>query len=108
MFSSVPNETHIGARTYLYCSVQLDSAVDSTVQVNISFAQIVNDGTSSYTEEPVVTELSDNTFQSSIVFSPLVSEDNGNYTCTVTVESQSSHILGTAAEEVYSLLPLGL
>ena len=76
--------------------------------MNISFAQTINSGTSSYAEEPVVTELSDNTFQSSIVFSPLVSEDNGNYTCTVIVESQSSNILGIDAEEVYSLVPLGL
>ena len=76
--------------------------------MNVSFSQIISGGTSLYAEESVVTELSDNIFQSSIVFNPLVSEDKGNYTCTVAVESQSSNILGTAAEGVYSLLPLGL
>ena len=107
--SSVPNETYIGTRTYLYCGIHLHAAVNSIIQVNISFTQTKNGSTISYEEEEAaVTELSDNTFQSNIVFSPLVNEDEGSYTCSVTVESQSSNILGTAVEGVYSLIPLGL
>lgn len=104
-FGSSLNETYIGTETYLYCTVELDTAVDTTAQVNISITR----DTELCQEEPctAVTELSSNTYQSGIVFSPLLSQNGGNYTCSVAVESASGNILGAAAQSIYSLVPLG-
>ena len=109
-FGSVLNETYIGTETCLYCIVELDTAVDTMAQVNISIRRDgVDANTECCQEEPCTsaTEPSSNIFQSNIVFRPLLSENRDNYTCSVTVESASTNILGAAAQKVYSLVPLG-
>lgn len=56
----------------------------------------------------MVTALGHNTFQSTIVFSPLVKQDEDEYMCSVTVESNITHVTGAAVEGLYSLTPLGM
>ena len=103
LLAPLMNETYVGTVTYLYCTVQLDPAVDTELQVSTSIIRIGNN--ESYTTP--VTQLSNIVFQSSIVFNPLVTEDEDEYMCNVTVESSSEYILGTFIYEVYSLIPLG-
>ena len=108
VFGPLLNETYVGAVTYLYCTVQLGTAVDSAVQVNMSITRDNSDDSNQERNSDTVVELDNNQFQSSIVFMPLVHEDEDNYTCNVTVESNSESILATAVQGTYSLVPLGM
>ena len=100
----LPNETYIGTVVGLYCTVWLDSAVDTDVQVTVSITP-ASDESQSFRE---ANDLGNGAYQSSLVFSPLASGDGSVYVCNVSVQSANEHVVGTTANTAYSLTPLGM
>ena len=99
----LPNETYIGTVVGLYCTVWLDSAVDTDVQVTVSITP-ASEESQSFRE---ANDLGNGAYQSSLVFSPLASGDGSVYVCNVSVQSANEHVVGTTANTAYSLTPLG-
>ena len=104
MLVSLPNETYIGTMVGLYCTVQLDSAVNTAVQV----ATYITSDSGEANSSTLAMELGNNTYESSLVFSPLTSEDGNEYVCNVTVEPSDEYVLGATAQAMFSLLPLSM
>ena len=96
--------TYIGTLVNLYCTVLLDSAIDTPVQVNTSITPVSSEAANI----SLAAELGNNTYQSSLVFRPFTSEDGSVYTCNVTVCSDKSYIIGTTSQAVYLLTPIGM
>ena len=101
VLAPVSTETYIGAVTSLYCTVRLDVAVNTAIEVTTSIAP-----SSDYFT--LANELGGNIYQSGLVFSPLTSEDANEYVCNVMAQSSNEHITRATAEAVYSLVPLGM
>ena len=99
----LPNETYIGTVVGLYCTVWLDSAVDTDVQVTASITP-ASEESQSFRE---ANDRGNGAYQTSLVFSPLASGDGSVYVCNVSVQSANEHVVGTTANTAYSLTPLG-
>ena len=98
----VQNATYIGTVASLYCTVVLDSAVNTPVQVTTSIAASTSNNFT------LANKLANNIYQSILVFSPLTSEDGNEYVCSAKVDSTNGYITRATGQAVYTLVPLGM
>ena len=98
--------TYIGSNATICCTATLSDAVDSGVEIFAAWSGPSGDVTSSSRIAVTnLTKLNDSElYHSVVIISQLESIDNGNYTCTVTVNSASSYINGNMEAATVALI----
>ena len=91
------SSTYAGTNFNLTCTIELNTAVDTTVVVNSTWhgPVVIPTGTRVNASEPTSTGAR---YQTTLMFRPLNTSDSGNYTCEVTVSPspESQFITGSA------------
>ena len=79
------SSTYAGTNFNLTCTIELNTAVDTTVVVNSTWGRpvVIPTGTHVVDSEPTGTGA--RYYQSTLMFRPLNTSDSGNYTCEATV-----------------------
>ena len=90
--------TYAGTNFNLTCTIELNTAVDTPVVVNINWRGpvMIPNGTRVVASEPTGTGAR---YRTILIFRPLNTSDSGNYTCEVTVSPspESQFISGSTA-----------